>query len=45
MPSFFSNVQEAPPIEVFYMNKLYIDDPSTKKVNLTIGGNFLQKPI
>ncbi|KAI1704385.1 aminotransferase class I and II domain-containing protein [Ditylenchus destructor] len=35
--SFFSNVTEAPPIEVFYMNKLYVDDPAPQKVNLTIG--------
>lgn len=35
--SVFSNVTEAPPIEVFYMNKLYVDDPAPQKVNLTIG--------
>lgn len=38
MASFFENIAEAPPIEVFHMNKLYMDDPSLNKVNLTIGG-------
>lgn len=38
MSSFFGNIEEAAPIEVFYMNKLYVDDPSPQKVNLTIGG-------
>ncbi|KAH7728942.1 glutamine-oxaloacetic transaminase [Aphelenchoides avenae] len=37
MTSFFANIEEAAPIEVFYMNKLYLDDPSPQKVNLTIG--------
>lgn len=36
--SFFANVTEAPPIEVFYMNKLYLDEQDSRKVNLTIGG-------
>uniref|UniRef100_A0A914HSH2 Aspartate aminotransferase n=1 Tax=Globodera rostochiensis TaxID=31243 RepID=A0A914HSH2_GLORO len=37
MTAFFANITEAPPIEVFQMNKLYMDDPSEQKVNLTIG--------
>ncbi|VDK18085.1 unnamed protein product [Anisakis simplex] len=37
MPSYFSNVQVAPPIEVFHMNKMYQDDTSPTKVNLTVG--------
>uniref|UniRef100_A0A915CT44 Aspartate aminotransferase n=1 Tax=Ditylenchus dipsaci TaxID=166011 RepID=A0A915CT44_9BILA len=37
MTSLFADVSEAPPIEVFYMNKLFLDDTSPQKVNLTIG--------
>jgi aspartate aminotransferase len=37
MSSFFSGVTEAQPIEVFYMNKLYLDETDSRKVNLTIG--------
>uniref|UniRef100_A0A915Q5R7 Aspartate aminotransferase n=1 Tax=Setaria digitata TaxID=48799 RepID=A0A915Q5R7_9BILA len=37
MASFFGNIQIAPPIEVFYMNKMYNDEPSEHKVNLTVG--------
>uniref|UniRef100_A0A915AKZ3 Aspartate aminotransferase n=1 Tax=Parascaris univalens TaxID=6257 RepID=A0A915AKZ3_PARUN len=37
MPSFFSRVEMAPPIEVFHMNKMYQDESSPQKVNLTIG--------
>uniref|UniRef100_A0A0R3S101 Aspartate aminotransferase n=1 Tax=Elaeophora elaphi TaxID=1147741 RepID=A0A0R3S101_9BILA len=37
MASFFENVEIAPPIEVFYMNKMYQDEPAQCKVNLTIG--------
>ncbi|CAI4221734.1 unnamed protein product [Auanema sp. JU1783] len=35
--SLFSQVSVAPPIEVFYMNKLYLDETDPNKVNLTIG--------
>lgn len=38
--SFFNNIEEAAPIEVFHKNKLFLDDPSEHKVNLTIGGKF-----
>jgi aspartate aminotransferase len=38
--SYFTPVTEAPPIEVFYMNKMYQDDPAPNKVNLTIGGKL-----
>uniref|UniRef100_A0AC34G2S8 Aspartate aminotransferase n=1 Tax=Panagrolaimus sp. ES5 TaxID=591445 RepID=A0AC34G2S8_9BILA len=37
MSSFFSGITEAQPIEVFYMNKLYLDETDSRKVNLTIG--------
>ncbi|KAI6191401.1 Aspartate aminotransferase [Aphelenchoides bicaudatus] len=35
--SAFSAITEAPPIEVFFMNKKYLDEPAEQKVNLTIG--------
>ncbi|GMT31352.1 hypothetical protein PFISCL1PPCAC_22649, partial [Pristionchus fissidentatus] len=35
--SFFAGIPEAPPIEVFHMNNLYMQDTSANKVNLTIG--------
>lgn len=35
--SVFQNVPQGPPIEVFAVNKQYLDDPSSTKVNLTIG--------
>ncbi|GMT05139.1 hypothetical protein PENTCL1PPCAC_27313, partial [Pristionchus entomophagus] len=35
--SFFAGIPEAPPIEVFHMNNLYLQDSSPNKVNLTIG--------
>ncbi|KAE9548227.1 hypothetical protein FO519_008567 [Halicephalobus sp. NKZ332] len=37
MANFFASVTEAPPIEVFFMNKLYLDESDPRKVNLTIG--------
>jgi len=37
MTSIFANTTEAPPIEVFHMNKLYLDSTDPNKVNLTIG--------
>ncbi|KAI5714043.1 hypothetical protein M8J76_010134 [Diaphorina citri] len=33
--SSFSSVQQGPPIEVFAVNKAYLDDPHPQKVNLT----------
>ncbi|KAI6210612.1 Aspartate aminotransferase [Aphelenchoides besseyi] len=35
--SVFSHLTEAAPIEVFFMNKKYLDEASAQKVNLTIG--------
>ena len=40
MASKFSVVQVGPPIEVFAVNKAYLDDPSELKVNLSVGGEF-----
>uniref|UniRef100_A0A4D5R9V9 Aspartate aminotransferase n=1 Tax=Scolopendra viridis TaxID=118503 RepID=A0A4D5R9V9_SCOVI len=37
MASRFANVPAGPPIEVFAVNKAYLDDPSDNKVNLSIG--------
>lgn len=36
--SLFAKVEAAPPIEVFHMNKMYQDEKSPTKVNLTVGG-------
>lgn len=38
MPSKFDDVKQGPPIEVFALNKAFLNDPFEKKVNLTIGG-------
>ena len=38
MLSRFSEVQQAPPIEVFAVVKAFNDDTHEKKVNLSIGG-------
>ncbi|VDD92668.1 unnamed protein product [Enterobius vermicularis] len=35
--SLFAKVEAAPPIEVFHMNKMYQDEKSPTKVNLTVG--------
>ncbi|KAI5694306.1 hypothetical protein M8J75_014655 [Diaphorina citri] len=35
--SSFSSVQQGPPIEVFAVNKAYLDDPHPQKVNLSVG--------
>ncbi|XP_013163432.1 PREDICTED: probable aspartate aminotransferase, cytoplasmic [Papilio xuthus] len=37
MGSRFEGVEQGPPIEVFQLNKLFIDDTFKNKVNLTIG--------
>jgi len=34
----FGDVEEASPIEVFHLVKVFNDDDSPTKVNLTIGG-------
>lgn len=38
MSSIFTVVNQGPPVEVFQVNKAYNDDPSPKKVNLSVGG-------
>ncbi|EPB73835.1 putative aminotransferase [Ancylostoma ceylanicum] len=35
--SFFDGIAVAPPIEVFFMNKMFMDETSPNKVNLTVG--------
>uniref|UniRef100_A0A914W1F0 Aspartate aminotransferase n=1 Tax=Plectus sambesii TaxID=2011161 RepID=A0A914W1F0_9BILA len=37
MTSLFTGIEVAAPIEVFHMNKLYLDSTDPNKVNLTIG--------
>ncbi|CAB3245399.1 unnamed protein product [Arctia plantaginis] len=37
MVSRFDVVEQGPPIEVFQLNKLFLDDPNQVKVNLTVG--------
>ena len=34
----FAFVESAPPIEVFALNKAYVDDTFPQKVNLGVGG-------
>lgn len=41
MSSKFATVENAPPIEVFALNKAYVDDTFPQKVNLGVGG----KPV
>lgn len=36
--SVFSDVQQGPPIEVFALNKSYLEDTFERKVNLGVGG-------
>lgn len=38
MASRFSEIQQAPPIEVFAVSKAFTDDTHEKKVNLSVGG-------
>lgn len=38
MPSIFDNVEIGPPIEVFALNKAFLEDNSPDKVNLGVGG-------
>lgn len=40
MESIFDGVEKGPPIEVFALNKLYLEDSSPDKVNLGVGGKF-----
>lgn len=38
MASIFDDVEQGPPIEVFALNKAFLEDNSTDKVNLGVGG-------
>lgn len=40
MASAFENVQVGPQIEVFQLNKRYLDDTFPQKVNLGVGGKI-----
>lgn len=39
--SIFSDVKEALPIEVFHLVKVFNEDDNPSKVNLTIGGTYV----
>lgn len=41
MGSRFEVVQQGPPIEVFQLNRMFMEDPHPSKVNLTIGGKLI----
>ena len=41
MPTRFAEVQQAPPIEVFAVVKAFNEDTHEKKVNLSIGGEYV----
>lgn len=46
MGSRFQVVQQGPPIEVFQLNRMFLDDPHQNKINLSIGGKiFFHKLI
>jgi aspartate aminotransferase, cytoplasmic len=38
MTSIFEKVEKGPPIEVFALNKAFLEDNSSEKVNLGVGG-------
>lgn len=40
MSSIFDNVEPGPPIEVFALNKAFLEDSSPEKVNLGVGGTL-----
>lgn len=40
MPSIFDNIENGPPIEVFALNKAFLEDNSPDKVNLGVGGEW-----
>jgi hypothetical protein len=41
MTSRYSSVTTGPPIEVFALNKAYLDDTNANKVNLGVGGKCI----
>lgn len=36
----FNSVEKGKPIEVFQLNRLFLDDTNSKKANLGVGGEF-----
>jgi aspartate/tyrosine/aromatic aminotransferase len=40
MASIFDGVEKGPPIEVFALNKLFLEDTDSRKVNLGVGGEL-----
>lgn len=38
MESIFDGVEKGPPIEVFALNKAFLEDTNENKVNLGVGG-------
>lgn len=40
MASIFDNVEPGPPIEVFALNKAFLEDNAPDKVNLGVGGTY-----
>ena len=45
MASRFAEVKTAPPIEVFALNRAYMEDTFENKVNLGVGGDLLYKVL
>jgi aspartate/tyrosine/aromatic aminotransferase len=45
MESIFDGVEKGPPIEVFALNKAFLEDSSADKVNLGVGGKILTQLI
>lgn len=43
MASIFDGIENGPPIEVFALNKAFLEDADANKVNLGVGGIFLIK--
>lgn len=41
MASIFDGVEKGPPIEVFALNKRFLEDSSPDKVNLGVGGELM----
>lgn len=40
MESIFDGVEKGPPIEVFALNRAFLEDSSPDKVNLGVGGKY-----
>lgn len=44
MSSIFDGIEQGPPIEVFALNKAFLEDNSPDKVNLGVGGELNRRP-